>query len=109
MKKITLLSVAILSSISFSSFAKDCDPTLLPSWKDSDSKSVIVYFVGQATKAESDTFVAIEDRIAVFDNDGTLWSEKPYYFQLAFALDRVKEMAPEHPEWKTEAPFKFVL
>ena len=109
MKKITLLSVAILSSLSFSSFAKDCDPNLLPSWKDSESKSAIVDYVGQATKAESDTFVAIEDRIAVFDNDGTLWSEKPYYFQLAFALDRVKEMAPDHPEWKTEAPFKFVL
>lgn len=109
MKKITLLSVAILSSLSFSSFAKDCDPNLLPSWKDSESKSAIVDYVGKTTKAESDTFVAIEDRIAVFDNDGTLWSEKPYYFQLAFALDRVKEMAPDHPEWKTEAPFKFVL
>ena len=54
-------------------------------------------------------FVSAQDRIAVFDNDGTLWSEKPYYFQLGFTLDRVKEMAPEHPEWKTEAPFKFVL
>ena len=82
---------------------------MLPSWKDSESKSAIVDYVGKTTKAESDTFVAIEDRIAVFDNDGTLWSEKPYYFQLAFALDRVKEMVPDHPEWKTEAPFKFVL
>ncbi len=109
MKKTPLLSIAILSSLSLSSFAKDCDPNLLPSWKDSESKSAIVDFVGQATKAESNTFVAVEDRIAVFDNDGTLWSEKPYYFQLAFALDRVKEMALEHPEWKTEAPFKFVL
>ncbi|MEC6796426.1 HAD family hydrolase [Photobacterium sp. S4TG1] len=109
MKKITLLSVAILSSFSFSSFAKDCDPALLPSWKDSESKSAIVDFVEQATKAKSKTFVAVEDRIAVFDNDGTLWSEKPYYFQFAFALDRIKAMGPDHPEWKTQAPFKFVL
>ncbi|WP_394165792.1 HAD family hydrolase [Photobacterium piscicola] len=109
MNKITLLSVAILSSFSFSAFAKDCDATLLPSWKDSESKSAIVDFVEQATKAKSKNFVAVEDRIAVFDNDGTLWSEKPYYFQLAFALDRIKEMAPEHSEWKTQAPFKFVL
>ncbi|MDK9736813.1 haloacid dehalogenase-like hydrolase [Vibrio sp. D404a] len=109
MKKLTCLSVAILSSLSFSSFAKDCDSSLLPSWKDSPSKSAIVKFVEQTNDKQADTYVEVEDRIAVFDNDGTLWSEKPYYFQLAFALDRVKEMAPAHPEWKTEEPFKSVL
>lgn len=109
MKKPTLLSVAILSSLSFSSFAKDCDSSLLPSWKDSLSKSAIVKFVEQTNDKQADTYVPVEDRIAVFDNDGTLWSEKPYYFQLAFALDRVKEMASAHPEWKTEEPFKSVL
>tara|TARA_Y100001956_G_scaffold19251_1_gene18856 strand:- start:597 stop:1592 length:996 start_codon:yes stop_codon:yes gene_type:complete len=109
MKKLTLLSVAIFSTLSFSSFAKDCDSSLLPSWKDSLSKSAIVKFVEQTNDKQADTYVPVEDRIAVFDNDGTLWSEKPYYFQLAFALDRVKEMASEHPEWKTEEPFKSVL
>lgn len=109
MKKISFLSVAILSSLSFSALAKDCDPSLLPSWKESESKSAIVDFVAKTTAQNSDTFVDIPDRIAVFDNDGTLWSEKPYYFQLAFALDRVKELAPQHPEWKTKAPFKHVL
>lgn len=109
MKKLTLLSVAIFSTLSFSSFAKDCDSSLLPSWKDSLSKSAIVKFVEQTNDKQADTYVPVEDRIAVFDNDGTLWSEKPYYFQLAFALDRVKEVASEHPEWKTEEPFKSVL
>ena len=59
-------------------------------------------------KAASD-FIPRAERIAVFDNDGTLWSEQPIYFQLAFALDRVKAMAPEHPEWKTKQPFKSLL
>ena len=71
MKKLTLLSVAIFSTLSFSSFAKDCDSSLLPSWKDSLSKSAIVKFVEQTNDKQADTYVAVEDRIAVFDNDGT--------------------------------------
>ncbi|OAN13292.1 haloacid dehalogenase [Photobacterium jeanii] len=109
MNKKHLCTLAILSGLSFSTMAMDCDPNLLPSWKDGDSKNAIINFVNQSTDDAKATFIPVTDRIAVFDNDGTLWSEKPYYFQLAFALDQVKAMAKDHPEWKTQAPFKFVL
>jgi phosphoglycolate phosphatase-like HAD superfamily hydrolase len=81
----------------------------LPSWNDVDSKSAIIQFVERVTTKNSPDFVPPAERIAVFDNDGTLWSEQPMYFQLAFALDRVKAMAPDHPEWKEQQPFKGVL
>lgn len=81
----------------------------LPSWNDTAPKQAIIAFVGKITKTGSPDFVAIEDRIATFDNDGTLWVEQPMYVQLAFALDRVKALAPQHPEWKTKQPFKAVL
>ena len=66
-------------------------------------------FVARVTKAGGIDYVAPEERIATFDNDGTLWSEQPYYFQFAFALDRVKAMAPQHPEWQDKEPFKSIL
>lgn len=81
----------------------------LPSWNDGKAKSDIEAFVKKVTTEGGDGYVAPVDRIAVFDNDGTLWSEQPYYFQLGFALDRVKALAPAHPEWKTTEPFKSVL
>ena len=81
----------------------------LPSWNNGPSKARIVSFVEQVTKAGSPDFVAPAKRIAVFDNDGTLWSEKPVYFQLLFAIDRVRALAPKNPEWKTQQPFKSVL
>jgi phosphoglycolate phosphatase-like HAD superfamily hydrolase len=81
----------------------------LPSWNDGPAKLAIVAFVGDVTKQGASTFVAPAERIATFDNDGTLWSEQPLYFQLAFALDQVKAMAPQHPEWKTQEPFKTLL
>ncbi len=81
----------------------------LPSWNDTPTKAAIVSFVEKVTKQGSPEFVKPADRIAVFDNDGTLWSEQPMYNQLAFAIDRVKAMAPEHPEWKTKEPFKSLL
>ena len=84
-------------------------PDPLPSWNDSASKKAIVDFVARVTKEGGPDFVPPPERIATFDNDGTLWSEQPIYFQLAFALDRVKEMAPSHPDWKTKQPFKGVL
>jgi len=87
--------------------AKAQDP--LPSWNDGPNKQAIADFVGRVTREGSPGFVAPADRIAVFDNDGTLWSEQPIYFQFAFALDRVKALAPQHPEWKTTQPFKAVL
>ena len=81
----------------------------LPSWNDGETKTSIVNFVQEISDKQSEYFVPVPDRIAVFDNDGNLWSEKPMYFQLIFAIDRVREMAPQHPEWQTEQPFKAVL
>jgi phosphoglycolate phosphatase-like HAD superfamily hydrolase len=81
----------------------------LPSWTDSAAKERIVEFAEAATNEESKTFVPPAERIAVFDNDGTLWSEQPVYFQAAFILDRIKTLAPDHPEWKTQEPFASIL
>jgi len=81
----------------------------LPSWNDTAAKTRITDFVKATVTEGGPGFVAPEDRIAVFDNDGTLWSEQPYYTQLGFVLDRVKTLAPQHPEWKTKEPFKSVL
>jgi len=80
----------------------------LASWNDGPAKQAILKFVAEVT-SEGAAFVEPAERIAVFDNDGTLWSEQPIYFQLAFALDRVKAMAPKHPEWKTQEPYKTLL
>ena len=81
----------------------------LPSWNEGPTKQSILDFVRGVTTAGGPHFVKPEDRIAVFDNDGTLWSEQPFYFQVAFALDRVKAMAPQHPEWKDNPLFTAVL
>ncbi|CAE6959568.1 haloacid dehalogenase-like hydrolase [Vibrio sp. B1ASS3] len=104
-----ICALAVLSGLSFSAMALDCYPSLLPSWKDGASKTAIVNYVDQSLDTTKSTFIPEQDRIAVFDNDGTLWSEKPFYFQLAYALDEVKIMAKDHPEWKTQEPFKSVL
>ncbi len=87
--------------------AQTVDP--LPSWNDSQAKQSITDFVARVTKKGSPDFVPPAERIATFDNDGTLWSEQPMYFQLLFALDRVKTLAPEHPEWKSKEPFASLL
>lgn len=81
----------------------------LPSWNDGAAKARIVAFVQGVTDPRSRSYVAPAERIAVFDNDGTLWSEQPAYFQLAFAMDRVKALAPKNPDWKDRQPFKGVL
>ncbi|MCA9151548.1 MAG: haloacid dehalogenase-like hydrolase [Planctomycetales bacterium] len=81
----------------------------LASWHEGTTKAAIVKFVERVCEANSAEFVPPSERIAVFDNDGTLWCEQPMYVQLAFALDRVKAMAADHPEWKSEEPFKSVL
>ncbi|MFF0923182.1 HAD family hydrolase [Rhizobium leguminosarum] len=81
----------------------------LPSWNDTAPKAAIIAFVEKVTKENTPDFVPEPERIAVFDNDGTLWTEHPMYVQLAFALDRVRTMAPEHPEWKDTQPFKAAL
>ena len=81
----------------------------LPSWKDGAAKQSILRFVESVTREGTSSFVAPAERIAVFDNDGTLWAEQPFYFQLLFAVDRVKALAPTHPEWRTQAPFNDLL
>ncbi len=81
----------------------------LPSWNDTASRKAIVDFVTRVTRQGGPDFVPVSERIATFDNDGTLWGEQPVYVQVAFALDRVKALAPQHPEWKQQQPFKGVL
>jgi hypothetical protein len=88
-------------SLAMSAYAADA----LPSWNDGPAKQSIVSFVDRVTKQGSADFVPAPERIATFDNDGTLWSEQPMYFQLAFVFDRVKALGPKHPEWKTQEPF----
>ncbi|GLS29526.1 Phosphoserine phosphatase [Mesorhizobium albiziae] len=101
------LSIPLLLLALVSVAVAQTDP--LPSWKDGPVKSAITDFVAKVTQDGGADFVPPEERIAVFDNDGTLWSEQPVYFQLAFALDRIKAMAPQHPEWNDTEPFKSVL
>jgi phosphoserine phosphatase len=81
----------------------------LPSWNEGKAKQAIITFVGQVTKEGSPDFVPVPERIATFDNDGTLWTEKPLPVQLFFVIDRVKTLAPQHPEWKDKEPFASIL
>ena len=81
----------------------------LPSWKEGKTRTAIVSFVNQVTEQGGEHYVPTDERIATFDNDGTLWAEQPMYFQAIFAFDQVKAMAPEHPEWKEQEPFASVL
>jgi len=81
----------------------------LPSWNDTAPKRAIISFVEKITTDGSPDFVPVPERIATFDNDGTLWTEKPVPFQLLFALEQVKQLAPQHPEWKTKEPFAALL
>ncbi|MEN2280778.1 HAD family hydrolase [Algoriphagus sp. SE2] len=94
------------SSIS-STVSTDFDA--LSSWNEGPTKQAIIDYVEDVSNPESANFIPIEDRIATFDNDGNLWSEQPAYFQLFFAMDRVKALASDHPEWKTTQPFQSVL
>ncbi|WP_353643123.1 HAD family hydrolase [Mesorhizobium sp. WSM2239] len=104
--RVLAAAIFLLASLSCLAFAQS-DP--LPSWKEGPVKSAITDFVAKVTQEGGADFVEPKERIAVFDNDGTLWSEQPMYFQLAFALDRIKALAPDHPEWKDTEPFKSVL
>ena len=81
----------------------------LPSWRNGPAKQSIISFIDKTTQTGSPDFVPIEERIAVFDNDGTLWSEQPNYVQLVFAIDRVKELSPKYPEWRVTQPFQAAL
>ncbi len=102
-----LVAAAFVGAMAFSTFAFATDP--LPSWNDGKPKQAIVNFVGKVTKPGTPDFVPIQQRIATFDNDGTLWCEQPLPVQLFFALDRVKALAPQHPEWRNKEPFASLL
>lgn len=97
-----------IAALAFAGAALAADDPL-PSWNEGATKASIVDFVAKVTKEGGADFIVPEERIAVFDNDGTLWAEQPIYFQVAFAIDRVKAMAGDHPEWKGQQPFKAVL
>ncbi len=103
----TLLWLSALTWISTATAAQQGDP--LPSWNAGSAKSAITAFVAAVTAPEKQSYVPVAERIAVFDNDGTLWSEQPMYVQLAFVLDRVRELAPRHPDWKHRQPFKAAI
>jgi phosphoserine phosphatase len=117
MKHLSLLVLVFLLACAenkneiFSSIEEEnkIDKTILPSWNEGTTKQAIIDFVEAATNEGSPGFIPQADRIAVFDNDGCLWSEKPMYFQLFFAIDMVNNMAADHPEWKEEQPFKAIL
>jgi hypothetical protein len=99
-----LLVLVVCAGIAF---AQTSDP--LPSWNDGTAKKALTDFVAKVTKEGGPDYVPIPERIAVFDNDGTLWSEQPMYVQMVFAFDRVKALAPQHPDWKEKQPFKAAL
>jgi len=114
--KFQLLLLLVTAAIAFScdqpqqkteTIVTDTDP--LPSWNEGASKKSIIDFVTKTTTQGSVDFIPVADRIACFDNDGTLWTEKPLPFQLYFMIDRIKEMAPQHPGWKSQQPFKSIL
>jgi phosphoserine phosphatase len=102
------LAAALIGVAAFTAtIARAADP--LPSWNDGPAKQSIVTFVEKVTKDGSPDFVPVSERIATFDNDGTLWAEQPMYFQAFFIFDRIKALAPQHPEWKDKEPFASVL
>ncbi|QDV24546.1 HAD family hydrolase [Aureliella helgolandensis] len=104
-RPLSLLIVFVISSLA--ARARAADP--LPSWNDTAAKQSVIAFVEKVTAKDSPDYVAPVDRIATFDNDGTLWAEQPVYVQLLFTLDRLREIAPQHPEWPNQEPFASVL
>ena len=105
--RITTLVGVLTALLVTSALAAETDA--LPSWNDGPSKSAIIEFVQSVTDNTGSRYVPAERRIATFDNDGTLWVSHPAYAQLEFAKDRVRALAPQHPEWKTRQPFKAIL
>jgi phosphoglycolate phosphatase-like HAD superfamily hydrolase len=106
-RNLVIISLVWSALLFVTTVASAQDP--LPSWNDGPAKQAIMSFVANVTKPGGPGFVPVPERIATFDNDGTLWAEQPMYVQLIFALDRVKALAPQHPEWKTKEPFASLL
>src|SRR6476469_10154108 len=104
-----LFAIGLICWIGIGAHAEPQSTDPLASWNGGPTKKSILDFVAAVTKDGGPDYVAPAERIATIDNDGTLWIEQPLYTQFAFALDRVKAMAPQHPEWKTQQPFKAVL
>jgi phosphoglycolate phosphatase-like HAD superfamily hydrolase len=118
LREIITLSYLLIALVlmSCNTTSKEAAPSItlsvadpLPSWNEGEVKNSITAFVKKVTDSTSTDFIPVNDRIATFDNDGTLWSEQPLYFQFFFVIDRVKALAPQHPEWKTKEPFKSML
>ncbi|GAB6259986.1 HAD family hydrolase [Photobacterium sp. R1] len=106
---LALMRYAFLLLFVFPLVSESSEADALPSWNDGPSKQAIIQFVQEVTRENSPHFVPPGERIATFDNDGTLWVEQPMYTQLFFVIDRIQALAPSHPEWKTQEPFKSVL
>ncbi len=105
----TILAVLSVAGFCLDSTAAFAQPDPLPSWNDGNAKAAILDFVGKVTREGGPDYVKPAERIATFDNDGTLWAEQPAYFQLLFAIDEVKRLAPGRPEWKKQEPFRSIL
>ena len=113
MKNVNLLLILIGTLVLSGCFNQEKKETIqtdpLPSWNEENTKQAIIDYVMDVTNRESENFIPVSERIATFDNDGNLWSEQPLYFQFIFAIDRIKALASEHPEWRNRQPFKAVL
>ena len=112
MRQFTYLTIIVVAFLTVGCDHENKRPQTdddLASWSDGIAKEAIVDFVSRTTTKGNADFIPVADRIAVFDNDGTLWCEQPLYFQLAFAIDRIKIMAPDHPEWRSQQPYKALL
>src|SRR5271156_6796543 len=107
-KLLSAFAAVVLCAVALAGYANAQAPAL-PSWNDGPAKQAILSFVSKVTDKSGGSYVAPADRIATFDQDGTLWVEHPLYAQAMFALARVHELAPQHPEWKQREPFKAVL
>src|SRR5829696_7526892 len=108
-RRTTMKFMLATTSVGLGGMAAQAQSDLLPSWNEGATKQAIMSFVARVTAHGSPDFVPVDQRIATFDNDGTLWIEQPMYVQLAFILDRVKALAPQNPDWKSKPPFQAVL
>ncbi|MGB7435676.1 MAG: HAD family hydrolase [Candidatus Acidiferrum sp.] len=107
--RICLRALLIFIVLLFAAVGAYAQRDPLPSWNDGPAKKAILSFVEETTEISSPKYVQLADRVATFDQDGTLWTEYPLYAQAMFALERVGQLAPQHPEWKEQQPFKAVL